>query len=112
MLREDHRLRVPENGAIRRMFGYKKEEVAGGWRTLHNEELHYLHVSPNIMWMIKSRIWAVNVARNGEMRNEYNIFVGKREGKRPLRRHTHRWGDNIRMDPRKKKCVKVWTGSG
>jgi len=39
-----------------------------------------------------------HVALMGEMRNAYNIFVGKSEGKRPLRRHRHRWEDNITMD--------------
>jgi hypothetical protein len=34
----------------------------------------------------------------GEMRNTYNILVGKPEGKRPFRRSGHRWEDNIRMD--------------
>jgi hypothetical protein len=33
-----------------------------------------------------------------DMRNAYNILVGKPEGKRPLRRHRHRWEDNIRVD--------------
>jgi hypothetical protein len=33
----------------------KEEEVAGGWRRLHNEELHNLYASPNIMRMIRSR---------------------------------------------------------
>jgi hypothetical protein len=40
ILRGEHRLRVSENRALRRIFGRKKEEVAGGWRRLHNEELH------------------------------------------------------------------------
>jgi hypothetical protein len=37
---EEHRLRVSENSARRRIFGHKREEVAAGWRRLHNEELH------------------------------------------------------------------------
>jgi len=41
-LREEHRLRVFENMVVRRIFGLKREEVAGGWRRLHNEELHNL----------------------------------------------------------------------
>jgi hypothetical protein len=41
--------------ALRRKFGPKEEEVAGGWRTLHNEELHDLYPSPNIIRGIKSR---------------------------------------------------------
>jgi hypothetical protein len=44
-LRENHRLRVSENKVLRRIFGPKREERAGSWRRLHNEELHnlYLH---------------------------------------------------------------------
>jgi hypothetical protein len=53
---------------------------------LHNEELHNLYSSPNIIRMIKSRrmSWAGHVARMGEKRNAYRILVGKPEGKRPL----------------------------
>jgi hypothetical protein len=54
-LREEHRLRVCENGVPRRIFGPKREEVAGGCRGLHNEELHKLSGSPNIIRVIKSR---------------------------------------------------------
>jgi hypothetical protein len=44
---------------LRRIFGPIREEVAGGWRRLHNEELHNLHASLNIIKVIKSRItWA------------------------------------------------------
>jgi hypothetical protein len=43
------------NMVLRRIFGHKREEVAGGWRRLHNEELHNLYVSPNIIRVIKSR---------------------------------------------------------
>jgi hypothetical protein len=45
MLREDHRLRVFENRILRRIFERKGEEVTGGWRKLHNEELHDLNSS-------------------------------------------------------------------
>jgi len=59
------------------MFGPKGEEGAGGWRGLHNEELHNLYTSPSIIRVTKlSGIrWAGLVARMGEMRNAYNIFV-------------------------------------
>jgi hypothetical protein len=40
ILREEHRLRVFENGVLRRIFGLKRNEVTGGWRKLHSEELH------------------------------------------------------------------------
>jgi hypothetical protein len=39
---------------LRRIFGLKKDDVAGGWRKLHNEELHVFSL-PNITKMIKSR---------------------------------------------------------
>jgi hypothetical protein len=45
-----HRLKV-----FRRTFGQERDEVTGGWRKLHNEELHNLYSSPNIIRMIKSR---------------------------------------------------------
>jgi len=48
-LREEHRLRVFENRLLRRLFGPKGEELAGGWRRLHNEDLHNLYSSPNII---------------------------------------------------------------
>jgi hypothetical protein len=42
-VREELRLRVCENRVLRRIFGPKSEEVVGGWRRLHNEELHNLY---------------------------------------------------------------------
>jgi hypothetical protein len=54
-LREKNRLRVFENRVLRRIFGPKKDEVTGEWRKLHNEELHILYSSPNIIRQIKSR---------------------------------------------------------
>jgi hypothetical protein len=84
------------------IFGPKRDEVIGGGRKLHNEELHNLYSSPSIIRKIKSRRmrWAGHVARMGEKRNAYRILVGKPEGKRPLRRPRRRWEDNIKMDLR------------
>jgi hypothetical protein len=48
-LREEHRLRVFENRVLRRIFGLKRGEVMGGWRKLHNEELHNLYILPSII---------------------------------------------------------------
>ena len=52
-LREDRRLRVFENRALRRIFGRKGGEVTGEWRKLHNEKLNDQYCSPNIIWVIK-----------------------------------------------------------
>jgi hypothetical protein len=54
-LREEQRLRLFENRVLRRIFGPKRDEVRGGWRKLHNEELHSLYSSPIIITMIKSK---------------------------------------------------------
>jgi hypothetical protein len=60
-----------ENRVLRRIFGPKMEEVVGGWRRLHNEELHNLYASSNIIKVTKSRcIFEGHVARMGELRNE------------------------------------------
>jgi hypothetical protein len=63
-VREEHKLRVFENRALRRIFGPKSDGVTGGWRKLHNEELHKLYSSPSIIRIIKSRRmrWAGHVA--------------------------------------------------
>jgi hypothetical protein len=98
---------VCENRVLRRIFGPKRDEVKGDWRKLHNEELHTLYSSPNIIRMIKSwRMRSVrHVARMGKTRNTYRILVGKPESKRPLGRPRSKWVDNIKMDGM------VWTGS-
>jgi hypothetical protein len=54
---------VSENGVLKRIFGPMREEVTGGWREMHNEELHKLYSSPSIIRMIKSRrLQAVHAA--------------------------------------------------
>jgi hypothetical protein len=77
------------------------DEVTGGWRKLHNEELHGLYSSPSIIRVIKARRmrWAGHVAHMGEVRGAY-ILVGRPEGRRPLGRPRRRWEDNIKMDLR------------
>jgi hypothetical protein len=68
--------------------------VTGGWGKPHNEELHNIHGSPNIIRVIKSRRmkWAGHVARVEEMRKIYT------EGKTPLGKPRRRWKDNVKID--------------
>jgi hypothetical protein len=90
------------NRVLRRIFGPKRDEVTGGLRKLHNEELHNLYSYPSVIKMIKSRrmTGAGHAGRMGEKKNAYRILVGKAEGKRPLRKPRRRWVDNIKMDLR------------
>jgi hypothetical protein len=98
-LREERWLRVFENLVLRRIFEPKRDEVTGEWRKLHNEELHDLYWSPNIVRVIKSRImrWAGHVEHMGEVIGVYRVLVGKPEEKRPLGKPRCRWEDNIKM---------------
>jgi hypothetical protein len=78
---------------LRRIFGPKRDEVTGGWRKLHNEELRNLYSSPSpIIRMMKSRRmrYPEHVARIGEKRNAYRTLVGKPEGRRILGRPRRR----------------------
>jgi hypothetical protein len=67
-LSEEYRLRVFENRILRIIFGPKRKEVAGDWGRLHNEELHNLHASRNIVRLIKSRRmrWVGLISCTGE----------------------------------------------
>jgi hypothetical protein len=99
------------NRVLRRIFRPKRKEVAGGWRRLHDEELHNLYASLNIIRVIKSRRtrWAGHVTRMGTIRNVYNILIGKLEGKRPLGRPRRRWGIILERILGKQ-GAKLWTG--
>jgi hypothetical protein len=98
-LREESRLRVFENRILRRILGPKRDEN-GEWRRLHNEELHSLYRSADIVTVIKSRRlrWADHVARMEEGRSSFNILAVKSIGCRPLGRPRRSWEDNIRME--------------
>jgi hypothetical protein len=87
---------------LRRIFGPTGDEETGGWRKLHNEELHNLYSSPSISSIIKPRRmrWAGLVAQMGAKRNACRILVGKPDGKTPLGRPRCMCVDNIEMDLR------------
>jgi hypothetical protein len=85
---------------LRKIFRPQWDEIAFGWRELHNEEFHNLYSSPDIIRMTKSRRMrlAGYVTHMGAKRNAYRILVGKPEGKRPLEGPGHSQEDNIKMD--------------
>ena len=91
---------------LRRIFGPKKDEVIGGWRKLHNEELNDLYSSPSIFGVIKSRRmrWAGHAVHMGERSGIYRVLVGKLEGKRPPGRPRHRLENNIKMNLQEAGC--------
>jgi hypothetical protein len=99
-VREEHKLRVFENRVLRRIFVPKWDGVTGGWRKLHNDDLHNLYPPPSIIGIIKSRMmrWVGHVARIGEKRNVHRLLVGKPVENRPLGRPKRRWINNIKMD--------------
>jgi hypothetical protein len=108
-LREEHRLRVVENRVLRRIFGLKRDEVTGGWRKLHYEEIRNLYSSPNKIRMIMSRRrrWAGHVARRREEECMQDTG-GKTEGKRPQGKPRRRWVENRILEIQD---GVVWTGS-
>jgi hypothetical protein len=86
----------------RRLFVRKRDEVAGGRRKVHNEELHNLYFSPNIIRMIKSKDDEMSVAcsTHRETKNAYKFFFGKPEGKIPLGRPRRRREYNVKTNHR------------
>jgi hypothetical protein len=84
---------------LRRIFGPNREEDKS-WKKFHNDEIHGLYSSPNIVRVIKLRRmrWVGHVACMEEGRGVYRVLIGRFEGKRQQGRCRHRWGDNIRMD--------------
>jgi hypothetical protein len=85
------RLTMVGNRVLTRVFGSKRNEVTGGWRKLHNEQLRNLYSLPYIIKITKSRrmSWAGHAARMGNMRNSHTL-VEKPEGRIPFRRPRHR----------------------
>ena len=111
-LRTKRRMRVFENRVLWGIFGPRRDEETGEWRTLHNEELNDLYCSPNIVRVIKSRRmrWVGHVARMGEGRGVYRVLVGKPEETNHLGVPGVD-GKIILTWIFRKKDVGVWTGS-
>jgi hypothetical protein len=84
----------------RRIFGPKRDEVAGSWRKLHNEELRDSYSSLSTIRIIKSTmmLWAGHLAQIGAKRNVYRLLEGKPEGKRPLGRPRRKLMNSVKMD--------------
>jgi hypothetical protein len=82
---------------LRRIFGSKRDDIVEVWRKLHNEELHYLHSSSNIIRMIKSRMmrWEGTYSRHGREEECMQGFCGETKGNRTLRIHGCEWKRNM-----------------
>jgi hypothetical protein len=75
---------VFKNGVLRRLFGFKREEMAGGWRRLDNEGFINFYASPNIINVIESKRmrWVGQVVHKKETKKAYKILVVESEWKR------------------------------
>jgi hypothetical protein len=100
LILKEYRLRFFVNRELR-IFGPKREEDRS-WRKLHNDEIHSLYFSSNIVRVIRSSRmrWVGHVACKEEGRGVYRVLVGRPEVKRPLEKPRCRWEDNIKMDLR------------
>jgi hypothetical protein len=89
-----------ENRVLKRISGPKRDQVTGGWRKLHNEELCHLYSSTGIIRIIMSRRIRCmrHLQRIGENRTVYRLLVGQPEGWRLLGEPRRRRVDNIKMD--------------
>jgi hypothetical protein len=94
---EEYKFRVFEDRVLRRIFGPKRKEVVGDWRSFMTCTRYRV-----ITTVIKSKRarWARHVACMGGMIIAYNFLVRKTEGKKPCGRSRRRWEDTIRMDLR------------
>jgi hypothetical protein len=106
-LREEHRLSAFQKSVLRRIFGPKRDEVTGGWRKSHNQELYNLYSSQDIMINSRRMRSVEGCSTCGKIRDVYEVLVGKSKRKRPFRTCSYRWEEN-KMDC--KQGVNVWTG--
>jgi hypothetical protein len=99
VIRNKHRIREFDYRVLRKIFGHKRDEVTGKWRRLHDDDLHDLYFSSNIIRVIKSRgmRWARYVARMGGKPNT-EFFLSKPERRRDLGGHRPRGSIILKMD--------------
>jgi hypothetical protein len=86
ILREEHRLRVFENRVLTSIFGPKRDEVTGEWRKLHNEELHNLYSSPDIIRQVKVKEVGRACGMHGRGEKSVQGFGGKARRKETTRK--------------------------
>ena len=100
ILQNEKKFRIFENKLLSKIYGPKINEETREWKKLHNEELHAIYASPDIVRIIKAgRLqWAGYVAQIKDTRNAYRILVDKSNGKRLFGRSKRRWEDNIIVD--------------
>jgi hypothetical protein len=93
-----HRLRVFENRVLRRIFGSKRDEVTGGWRKLHNEELHNFAKYNYENDQVKDDCMGRACSTKGWRRRMHIGYWWESQKERGLGRTRRRWVDNIKMD--------------
>jgi hypothetical protein len=71
-VREEQKLRVFENRVLRGIFGPERDEVTGGWRKLHNEELHNLYSSPNFVTTVAKPGLEFKLCGDAELLNPHS----------------------------------------
>jgi len=109
-LREERRVRVFGNRVLR-IFGPKRDKVRREWRKLHNEELHDLYSSPNILWVLKLR--RIRCVGHVVCMGENKVYTGFCWGNVRERDHLGDPGVDWRIILRwifRKWDVGVWTG--
>jgi hypothetical protein len=83
VLREEQSLKVFDNRVLRRIIGLKRDEVLGGWRNLHNEELHDFYSTPSIIRRGRRGVWR-------EWGEEKSVWVtGKKTRRKESTRKTN-----------------------